>query len=58
MMTGAKLKAWRTRAGLSQASIAATLGVHKRTVSKWECGVHRIPDAVALALRALRKGGA
>ena len=43
--------------GYSQSQLSAKLGVHPFTVSKWERGVHRIPEAVTLALRGLKRQG-
>jgi transcriptional regulator with XRE-family HTH domain len=52
-MTPADLQAWRTSAGLSQAGLAALLGVNVMTVSRWERGLRSIPPFLHLALKAL-----
>lgn len=41
----------RRMAGLSQAALAASLGVHRTTVARWETGVLPIPKWVELAFR-------
>lgn len=40
----AQLKAMREMAGHSQQSLADALGVHVRTVSRWERGALQVPD--------------
>ena len=52
-MLPADLVARRNALGLSQPELARELGVHPMTISKWERGVHAIPDMVDLALRGL-----
>jgi DNA-binding transcriptional regulator YiaG len=52
---GRELKRRRTRLGYSQPQFAAVLGVSEMTVSRWERGVHRIPRAVALLIRQMKK---
>ncbi len=44
---------------LTQLELAALLHVDPMTVSRWERGLHPIPEAVALALQHMRpkKGG-
>jgi transcriptional regulator with XRE-family HTH domain len=54
-MDAKELKRWRARQGLSQAKLAAELGVHVMTVSKWEQGQRRIPPFLGLALEALKR---
>jgi DNA-binding XRE family transcriptional regulator len=39
--------------GLTQAEMAAHLGVHFTTVNKWETGARSVPGSVPLALEAL-----
>lgn len=58
-MQGDEFKRRRKRLRYTQPEVAALLGVHEITVSKWERGVHRIPEAVALALQHVKakKGG-
>jgi DNA-binding transcriptional regulator YiaG len=48
-----ELKQSRARLGLTQDQLATTLGVHRLSVSRWESGVHRIPNMLALAIRQL-----
>jgi len=52
-MTGANLKAWRLRLGLTQRQAAEMLGVSAVTLSAWEIGRFRIkqPGLLALACR-------
>jgi transcriptional regulator with XRE-family HTH domain len=51
-----QLKSERTRLGLSQAQLAALLGVSKSAVEKWEYGTKTpIPIAQEGALARLRK---
>lgn len=57
-MTSAELQDWRYRAGLSQPGLAALLGVHWLTISKWETGQHGIPAYLHLALWAIEHGAA
>ena len=52
-MSPAELKAQRAALGLSQARLAASLGVHPMTVSAWEWGKQAIPPYLALALAHL-----
>jgi transcriptional regulator with XRE-family HTH domain len=50
----------RKRLGMTQAELAAALGVHVMTIWKWERNQHPIPEVAVLALTALkpkRKGG-
>jgi transcriptional regulator with XRE-family HTH domain len=55
-MTGADLKDARRQLGLSQAQLVKALGVHLRTLSRWETDVtpipHRIVILIALALKS------
>ena len=44
------LRETRIKAGLSQAALAESLGVHFRTVQNWEKGATSIPTSVSLAL--------
>lgn len=37
---GRKLRELRTRAGLSQAALAESLGVPQSAISQWESGIH------------------
>ena len=53
-MTPEELKRRRATLRLSQVELAALLHVDPMTVSKWERGVHRIPESAALALQHLK----
>lgn len=50
-MSGDEIKRRREALGLSQADLAQWAGVHVRTVSKWERGVHAAPMMLAVAFR-------
>ena len=50
-MTKDEFKKLRKRAGHTQASIAKEMGVHIRTVTRWEIGEIVIPKVVELAIR-------
>ena len=57
-MTGAELKAWRVERGLSQAALAALLGIPRQQrrsqqLYRYESGKLPVPRVVELALRAL-----
>ena len=54
-MTGQELRQLRNQLRLTQLDLAEQLGVHKITVSKWETGVHKVPEAVAKLLPLLVK---
>jgi DNA-binding transcriptional regulator YiaG len=43
-MTSQELKTIRAKLGLSQAALAARLGVQRNTVVRWEMGLHPIPE--------------
>ena len=45
------LRAARKSLGLTQAELAAALGVHRMTITKWEGGTHPIPHTVVLVLQ-------
>ena len=49
-MTGTEVQRRRRRLGLTQAELAARLGVHKLTVSRWECDRVRVTDPMARLL--------
>lgn len=51
-MTGAGLRHWRRRHGLTQALAAERLGIQAVTVSQYERGVRRVPNVVALLCAA------
>jgi DNA-binding XRE family transcriptional regulator len=50
-VTKDEFKKLRDTAGHTQASLAVTMGVHLRTVWRWELGETLIPKVVELALR-------
>jgi transcriptional regulator with XRE-family HTH domain len=52
-MTPAEYKQERQRRGLTQAALAALLGVPQETISRRENGKQRITDEAALALRSI-----
>ena len=52
-MSPETLLALRTLAGMSQSRLAASLGVHRVTVTRWETGAVPIPQWVELALPRL-----
>ncbi len=62
-MTGRTLKRFRRRAGLTQARLAAKLGVSRNTVARWESGrgddgrSWRIPAPMARLIEFTLKGG-
>ncbi len=61
-MNGATFRRLRTRLALSQAKLAATMGVSPNTVYRWEAGSVEVPPPVAVLLRLLversKEGGA
>ncbi len=54
-MTAADVAARRDALDLTQAELAAALGVHVMTVSRWERGSRSIPEMLTLALEALER---
>ena len=63
IMTGAELRATRKRLGMSQASLAAELGVSVSQLHNWEWGFYRgtdrpcpVPRAIELACMAIEGG--
>ena len=52
-VTKDEFKKLRKRAGHTQASIAKEMGVHIRTVTRWELGEVVIPRVVEIAVRAI-----
>lgn len=54
-MSPAEYKELREKLGLTQAGLAARLGVTRKTVNARETGATRITEEAALAIRALRK---
>jgi DNA-binding transcriptional regulator YiaG len=50
-MDGDEIRRRREALGLTQAEVAAWAGVHVRTVSKWERGIHRAPAMLTVAFR-------
>lgn len=52
-MTAEKYKALREKLGLTQAGLAARLGVTRKTVNSRETGAVRITKEAALAIQSL-----
>ena len=52
-MTSAEYKQERQRLGLTQAALAALLGIARETVSRRENGKQQITEEAALALRSI-----
>ena len=50
------LRSTRARLGLSQAKLAAVLGVSPRAVELWEAGKRTPPDYLRLALERIETG--
>jgi DNA-binding XRE family transcriptional regulator len=50
-VTKDEFKELRTKAGHTQATLAKEMGVHLRTVTRWEIGEVIVPRVVELALR-------
>ena len=53
LMNPIELKSWRQKWELTQAGLAAALGVRNMAVARWEWGARRIPPFLHLALKAL-----
>jgi DNA-binding transcriptional regulator YiaG len=51
LVTKDEFKALRRKAGHTQATLAKEMGVHLRTVTRWEIGEITVPRVVELALR-------
>lgn len=52
-MTGADLKNWRKKWGITQIKLARLLGTYQETISRWERDKRGIPPHLSLALEAL-----
>ena len=52
-MTGTDVQRLRRKLGLTQAELAARLGVHKLTVSRWECDRTRVTEPMVRLMRLL-----
>lgn len=50
VMTGAELKAWRVRSGLTQGGAAERFGVKQATISLWEAGKRPVSAEVCAAI--------
>ncbi len=50
-LSGDEIKRRREALGMSQSELAAWTGVHVRTISKWERGIHHAPEMLAVAFR-------
>ena len=55
-MTPDTLRAFRAELRLTQAGLAARLGVNRVTVAEWERGRSPMPTYLDLALAAIRAG--
>jgi DNA-binding transcriptional regulator YiaG len=53
-MTGAELKAWRTKRKLTQEGLARLLGVTSTTVYRWEIGRHKVQAFLPAKLATLK----
>jgi DNA-binding XRE family transcriptional regulator len=51
LVTKDEFKALRSKAGHTQVTLAKEMGVHLRTITRWEIGEVIIPKVVELALR-------
>jgi DNA-binding transcriptional regulator YiaG len=56
-MTRKELKTLRTQRGLTQAALAALVGVHWSTVARWEQGVRVMPESMARFVVLVLKAG-
>ncbi len=56
-MTGSELRAARQRMLLTQSHLATILDVSRPTISYYETGHAKVPQAVALAIEALLQRG-
>lgn len=54
-MDAKDLKAWREDNKITQQSLADLLGVKVLAVSRWECGVRKIPSFLHLTLKELER---
>lgn len=54
-LDGKQLRHYRLQAGLTQAGLAAKLGVTANTVARWERGEVTIPALLTLAIVGLAK---
>jgi DNA-binding XRE family transcriptional regulator len=53
-MSPAEYRAHREKLGLTQAGLAALLGIPRETVGRREAGTQRITEEMCIALRALK----
>jgi len=56
-MKADELKKRRRELGLTQLELSALLKVDPMTISRWERGLYEVPEAVALALLAMKGKG-
>lgn len=52
-MSPQELRSWRARMGMTQAALAAALGLGLRTVTGWERGEAAVPRLAQLAIEAI-----
>jgi DNA-binding transcriptional regulator YiaG len=55
MTTGADVRAWRQRLGLTQAQAAEALGVSDRAIRAWERGDYEPGKPVARLMEAIER---
>jgi len=55
-MTAAQLRALRKKYGWTQKETAQKLGCSQRSICSWESGDNKIPDSIALAVKAVLLG--
>lgn len=56
-MTKEELMLWRRARGFSQAQLAKLLGVRREAVSRWENGIHAIPQDALVKMEAVTPEG-
>ena len=57
-MTSKEVRAIRLRLGLTQAELAAKVGVARNTVTRWELGLMGVRESAARLLQMLAKQSA
>ncbi len=56
-VTPSALKRLRRDLQMTQAGLAAELGVSRETIARWEIGSRRIPELAARLLKRMRQNG-